>query len=1093
MLGVTADHPACKVLRLARETDVQTGVAGLISADRIFGLLERDFLDRDIQSAVAQALKPKLDVDLSAHQILLQLATTPSHKVRLVTTNFDRLFTDCDSKIPSLQPPRLPDPSRQDEFDGIIYLHGRANVDYDRSEGDGFVLSSSEFGRAYLSDGWATRFFRDIIEKYVVVFVGYSADDPPVQYLLEALNKSVGQLDGIYAFQSGTSNDAAARWQHKGIQAIAYSDEDAHSLLWRTLEAWAERAKDQKRWRQAVFERAKQGPESLPPHERGQIAHIVSTVEGANDLAEDKKPLGAEWLCVFDPHRRYARPQQSGGLGSDGPYVDPFDCYGLDSDLPPIRIGPDDYHAKRTTPDGAWDCFATNRLDQIDLVDDAASLVRGGSSTNPQALPARLSRIAMWVGNVSNQPAAVWWAGHQFGLHPAVQRNIRWQQDRTPEPSARIISQAWRYLFETWETKNDFSDDFFALKSIVEKDGWDSALARRFARINQPRLKVAFRHAAGAQPPTNGEATTLSSLFALDVDYPDHHEDIAIPDEWLSSAVREMRKNLELAVSLENEIGGWGLHDDSPLIRDNSPDLYGFGGAGGLSGAMRSFVSHFERLMQFDIAAAAREMASWPTDDDSVFSRLRIWTSGKGELVSPQTFDDVFATLSDGAFWSSYHQRDLLMTLAGRWHDLPESACRTVERRLLDGPARWHDEDEKGYDQRRAYATLTRITWLAEKGCTFAATIKAEIDRLQLIVPDWKPEYADKAANSMETHGGWVQTETDHAALLEQPLANVLATALKIGGSRDNFLVDKAPFAGLAASHPVRAFRALVKASKLSEFPLELWRQFLNSDARKTDRPKFMALIAERVSRFPLDAVDGLLRSVSDWLLTVSEQLIAQFPRSFHLLISKLIESLCSQTDQGNSGIGRGDKAPDWGMKALNAPVGKVAQTLWTDLKITALQANDGLPSEWRERADDLLALPGDLRRYALVIFARNLSSFHFIDPNWTEGSLLAVLDSDDEDDRNALWSGFFWGGKTPGMRLYLRLKPKLLAFTSAPHLSRRDHDNVLAGMLLAGWGSRDETHGQRCISNDEMREVLLRAGDDFRSRTLRQLQTWAR
>ena len=78
-------------------------------------------------------------------------------------------------------------------------------------------------------------------------------------------------------------------------------------------------------------------------------------------------------------------------------------------------------------------------------------------------------------------------------------------------------------------------------------------------------------------------------------------------------------------------------------------------------------------------------------------------------------------------------------------------------------------------------------------------------------------------------------------------------------------------------------------------------------------------------------------------------------------------------------------------------------------------------------------------------------------------------------------------------MRLYLRLKPKLLAFSSAPRLSQRDQDNVLAGMLLAGWGSRDETNEQRCISNSEMREVLLHAGDDFRSRALWQLQTWAR
>ena len=44
------------------------------------------------------------------------------------------------------------------------------------------ILSSAEFGRAYLAEGWAARFIRDAIAKYIIVFVGYSADDPPVQY-----------------------------------------------------------------------------------------------------------------------------------------------------------------------------------------------------------------------------------------------------------------------------------------------------------------------------------------------------------------------------------------------------------------------------------------------------------------------------------------------------------------------------------------------------------------------------------------------------------------------------------------------------------------------------------------------------------------------------------------------------------------------------------------------------------------------------------------------------------------------------------------------------------------------------------------------
>ena len=59
---------------------------------------------------------------------------------------------------------------------------------YQQAVGGRLVLSSAEFGRAYLAEGWATEFMQAAISRYRVVFVGYTADDPPVQYLLEALN-----------------------------------------------------------------------------------------------------------------------------------------------------------------------------------------------------------------------------------------------------------------------------------------------------------------------------------------------------------------------------------------------------------------------------------------------------------------------------------------------------------------------------------------------------------------------------------------------------------------------------------------------------------------------------------------------------------------------------------------------------------------------------------------------------------------------------------------------------------------------------------------------------------------------------------------
>ena len=96
-------------------------------------------------------------------------------------------------------------------MDGIVYLHGKVTSDYQGAKGDGFVLSSPQFGQAYLSEGWATSFFREIIDRYVVVFVGYAADDPPVHYLLEGLNRQLNERQ-VYAFQAGNADDAASKW-----------------------------------------------------------------------------------------------------------------------------------------------------------------------------------------------------------------------------------------------------------------------------------------------------------------------------------------------------------------------------------------------------------------------------------------------------------------------------------------------------------------------------------------------------------------------------------------------------------------------------------------------------------------------------------------------------------------------------------------------------------------------------------------------------------------------------------------------------------------------------------------------------------------
>lgn len=1092
-LGVDQSSSAYKLIQEAQEIDRRVGVPGVISADRVFGLLERDFSSRDIEEAVASALRPSRGCDLTAHRILLDLATTPEGTVQLVTTNFDRLFDDCGRKLQTWQPPRLPDPLRQNEINGVVYLHGRSTPTYTGAEGDGFVLSSSEFGRAYLSDGWATTFIREILGKYVVVFVGYTADDPPVQYLLEALRRASGKLENTYAFQSGNHNDAAARWRHKGVEAIPYCPDNAHAALWESLNAWAERARDPNAWYAKVIEASKNGPSEIQPHERGQVAHVVSTHEGVKMFCVGDVLPSAEWLCVFDKFRRFAKPGNSGLFGTKGLYVDPFDLYGLDSDIPPTKHDPEDHYAKREAPSDAWDAFALNRLDQSPIRDENLAALRGHWSNNSPHLVPRIAQLGIWLAKICDQPAAVWWAAHQLSLHQSIQDHISWELERSNRLIHKDIRSAWRLLFEAWIYVEDFHRDWYTLQSVIKVDGWSSAVIRRLGEALRPRFAVEPNFWSGPKPPAPvSERADLARLLWMDVKYPETHEAITVPDEWCVVVVRVLRQNLELALALEQEIGGYGLSSISPIVQD-SIEGSDYHRTHGLSAAVIRFSELFSQLSKANRAAAKREFLSWLTDDDTIFARLRIWASGKRSIVSDDDFGQFVASLSDGAFWNSAHQRDLLLVLANRWRKLSGESRKLIEEKLMIGPKRWPREKIAAFDSRRAWAILNRIQWLQNSGCKLSASTRGQVKLLRAAAPDWKEDYGGKAAESLEGRTGWVKTNTNHEELAETPLSLVLPRAKERSGRSDDFLVENDPFAGLAAQRPARAFAALTYTAKRGVFPEWAWRRFLNSEARKNDKVRLAWLIAERLARYPNQQLATILHPVTDWLKDASEKLSKDCYPVFDRILRKLAGVLREAPNEGRSGILRGSKKPDWTMEAINSPTGKIAQALLNDPRKDNLNRNQGFPSEWLVHAEALLTLPNDLRRHAIVILLHNLNWFFAVDPKWTEQYLLPALQGNDTDDRDAAWSGFLWGATTPDRELYMRLKNDMLEFAADPLPSRRSYGEIIAGMILAGWGTVDnDITGERCISNEEMRSLLLKVDDEFRSWILWQAQRWS-
>lgn len=1089
-LGVPLDHPVFTILEESKRIQKSTGVQGLIPVDRIFGLLERDFRVSDIELAVSEQLRPSENVDLSAHRILLDLATTREGKVRLVTTNFDRLFELCDSSLTAIHPPSLPDPSIQPEMDGVVYLHGSTSKDYKGTDSGHFILSSSEFGRAYLSEGWAATFFREILDRYIVVFVGYSADDPPVQYLLEALNKRKDKLTGVYAFQSGGSNYASAIWEHKGVEAITYEDNGEHRALWDTLERWAERAKDPENWSQSIIELARKGPVLLQSYERGQVASLISSLDGARRFSEAVPPPPAEWLCTFDAYRRYSLPSIT---STQEYYIDPFDWYGIDCDIVPNNIDPSDYNVKREVPELAWDAFSLNRLDRQNFLEGAMSGLRGHWASNIPVLSPRLKLLGEWISRVANQPATVWWVSHQHGIHPDIVRGIKWQLAHSSIEISEVIRQAWAIIFEVNQEKNhDFHHDWFDLKSVVKKNGWDGATVRNLADINRPYKAIQTSFYGKSIPPNNFKELRINDLFSIDIKYPDYLEDMDIPEEWLISIIREFRKNLELALQMETEIGGYGLTSISPIVEDRSDaSIERHSRLYGLSGSVILFTSLFSRLVDYDITLARQEFSAWFVDDATIFSRLRIWSCGNTKLVPIKLMDQIILGLSNKVFWDSYHQRDLLIVISGRWNDLLDSTKKGIEERLLSGGEKWEDEEDEEFIERRAWGILNRLVWLADNGCSFSFNLDTEIGRLQNIATKWKPSHADKAIESMEGRGGVVRTDSEYSALLQGPISTIISRSKQLSGRNEDFLVEKDPFSGLSGDYPIRAFSALTDAARQGEFPEWAWRKFLNTELRNSDPPRLSTLISERIIKYPDKAIRELITPISGWLLKVSQQLSFSAPNTFDKIIPKLVNILQTDSTDGASSIVRGNNKPEWVMEAINSSAGKLAEAVFEDPRRNGLKVDAGFPAEWGAHIDNLLSLGGDHRRYVLVIFSLHLDWFYQIDSSWVEVNLLSILDEDDDDNKNAFWDGFFWGARVPNRKLYVRIKDNLLSYAKMGDKSLRGPNERLAGIILAGWGSIDSDTGKRLVSNVEFRDVLLQVDDEFRSKILWQLTRW--
>ena len=204
--------------------------------DRYLGRL--DSAGVTVHQQVCRILSSPDSKPNEVHNALTSLFKDPG-TLRIVTTNFDRHFTTTIEQqfgagaAEVFYAPALP---VGNDFTGLIYLHGSVDKPPQR-----LVLTDSDFGRAYITEGWATRFLERLFSGYLVLFVGYSHEDPLLSYLARGL--TVGSGPGRFVL---TPPDEDAKWKNLGIQPIHYpraaEGDGAHREFPIALAAWVERS-----------------------------------------------------------------------------------------------------------------------------------------------------------------------------------------------------------------------------------------------------------------------------------------------------------------------------------------------------------------------------------------------------------------------------------------------------------------------------------------------------------------------------------------------------------------------------------------------------------------------------------------------------------------------------------------------------------------------------------------------------------------------------------------------------------------------------------------------------------------------------------
>ena len=1001
--------------------------------DATLDLLERRLPGQrlEVRKALVKALQPNLRRRgaKDTHVALLQLARSRDGAVRLVTTNFDNVFQRvarrAKQRINAYAAPMLPIP-KNSRWNGLVYLHGLLPEDGDVGALNRLVVTSGDFGLAYLTERWAARFVSELFRNYVVCFVGYSINDPVLRYMMDALaaDRMLGEITPqAYALgdcEPGQEGQKTVEWEAKGVSPILYEvpiGSHDHSALHRTLKAWAETHRDGILGKERiVVDYAMTRPSASTRQDDfvGRMLWALSDESGlpAKCFADFNPVPPLDWLEAFSGDRyshgdlvRFKVP----------PHIEVDDKlrFSLVNRPAPYTRAP----WMALTPGGAIDC-------QWDHV---------------------LSHLARWLVRHLNDPALILWLALRGGrLHDSLTWLIERELDRfatleregnaaelarirTSSPNAvpgPLLRPLWRLLLTGRVKSSRPGLDLYRWRDRFKRDGLTATLRFDLRERLAPKIKLEkpFRWSeAGSE---TGSPERLKDLVEWELVLTADHvhasvEDFADDAKWesaLPGLLDDFQQLLRDALDLLRDLGEtpdrsdyshWHLPSISPHWQNR-----GFHDWVTLIELLRD---SWLAVLRIDPFRASQIAQGWFAAQYSTFKRLALFAASHDDCIAPEQWVDWL--LADGAWWmwSVDTRREVLRLLASQGRFLSPDARDRLELSILAGPPR--SMFRSALDPEEWVKLVSRSVWLhlaklRSCGVNLGAAAEKRWQTLAVEYPGWHlaKDERDEFSHWMSGTGD-PDFEESHEVDLAPRERTKLVDWLKRPPVQRPFHEDN--WREICRSRFYHCAFALCDLASEGQWPTGRWSTALQAWSDETQVERAWRFVAPLVNAMPDEVLNDVAQAVAWWLEAVSKS-VGRHER----ILLELCRRILSISHQD------GMNTDEPVAKAINHPVGHVTQALMNLWFKRAPNDNDGLPTDLEPFFTRLCDTAVDQFRHGRVLLASRLIALFRVDRPWTEANLLPLLNwPTNPGEARAVWRGFLWAP-----RLY---RPLLIAFKS--------------------------------------------------------------